>query len=145
MNDCGYKNELLASIPIVKGMDLDIQLVEVRKIVLSAPLNKNINYEGTAFGGSINTLAIFSCYLLTHHILKSNTVSFKSLVIQNSEINYLEPVSSNFLATAEVDQYSLDRFVSTMARRRVARLSVQSKITVDEKTKCLFNGRFVAS
>lgn len=140
-----YKQELLESIPVVSEMNIEIVEVGPRKIVLKAPLKKNINYEGTAFGGSINTLAILSCYLLTHHIMKVNEVDFKSLVIQNSEINYLNPVDSDFEATAEIDEGSINTFIRMLKRRGTGRLSVESKISVNSDVRAIFNGRFVAS
>ena len=38
------------------------------------------------------TVCILSCYLLVHHVLRTNNIKFDSLVIQNSEINYITPV-----------------------------------------------------
>lgn len=140
-----YKRDLLESIPVVSEMNLEIKTVEDQKIVLKAPLNKNINYEGTAFGGSINTLAILSCYLLTHHTMKIHDIDFKSLVIQNSEIDYLMPVDSDFEAVAEIDEASVISFIRSLKRRKVGRLNVLSQIMVGDSIRASFKGRFVAT
>jgi thioesterase domain-containing protein len=142
-----YKRELLESIPVVSGMNIEILDIGTNHVTLSAPLDTNINYEGTAFGGSINTLGILSCYLLTHHILKNHQIEFGSLVIQSGSTDYLKPIDNIFQATAKVDDKSLESFVKMITRRGRARLHVESKIMCegDSSSRAVFNGRFVAS
>tara|TARA_A100001015_G_C14938998_1_gene691744 strand:+ start:1135 stop:1467 length:333 start_codon:yes stop_codon:yes gene_type:complete len=95
-----YKAKLLSAIPVVSAMEVDIINIGIRELTLTAPLNTNINYEGTAFGGSLNTLCILSGYLLVHHIMHSEKIEINSLVIQDSQIKYLGPVNQDFYATA---------------------------------------------
>lgn len=142
-----YKKELLESIPVVAGMNIEIAVVEPRQVTLVAPLDTNINYEGTAFGGSINTLGILSCYLLTHHILKDHAIEFSSLVIQNGNTEYLRPIDGEFCAEAKVDEQSLNVFLKTLQRRGKARLAIASEISCvrDSAIRAQFNGRFVVS
>ncbi len=142
-----YKQQLLNSIPVITGMDIDIIKVESNTIELIAPLNTNINYEGTAFGGSINTLGILSCYLLSHHLLNESGVDFNSLVIQDSSIKYLKPVNGDFIAKSEVINKSDQFFIKTLKSRGVGRISLTSKIyTQNSNEACAeFYGRFVAS
>ena len=139
-----YKHDLLESIPVVADMNLDIQDITDHSVMLKAPLNKNINYEGTAFGGSINTLAILSCYLLTHHVLKNNNIDFQSLVIQSSDIKYLKPVESDFHAVALTDENSITNFIQSLERKKVARILLQSRVMVNDSTRAIFNAKFVA-
>lgn len=130
-------------------MDVDILEVTSRSIVLKAPLNTNINYEGTAFGGSLNTLCVLSAYLLVHHILVSHAVEFDSLVIQDSSINYISPVEGDFMATAEVSDFDISRFLKMLERRGKGRLELAASIAqVDDSSKehkVKFQGRYVVS
>ena len=103
MQPSQYKQQLVDSIPVITALGVEIEEVGDNFILLRAPLDKNINYEGTAFGGSLNTVAILSCYLMAHHILKHNQIPFKSLVIQNSHINYLKPVTQDFFACSFIE------------------------------------------
>ncbi|MCH2534097.1 MAG: thioesterase domain-containing protein [Bdellovibrionales bacterium] len=141
-----YKKQLLNSIPIVQSMNIDIVKIESNKISIIAPLNKNINYEGTAFGGSINTLCVLSSYLLIHHILKSHKIEFSSLVIQDSSIQYLKPVDSDFIATATIPVNCIDKFIEMFQKRSMARVSTEAKITSSNNSefKARFKSRFVA-
>jgi thioesterase domain-containing protein len=142
-----YKEELLSSIPVISGMDVDIIKIEEKSITLTAPLNTNINYEGTAFGGSLNTLCILSSYLLVHHALKSKNIPFSSLVIQDSSVKYLSPVHKDFKAQSIVEGKDVDLLVKLIDRKGVGRISVKSEIKVgdSDEAKVVFQGRFVAS
>ena len=140
-----YKQELLSSIPVVAAMDVQIEDVKDNSITLGAPLNTNINYEGTAFGGSLNTVCILSCYLLVHHLLKSKDVGFSSLVIQDSQIKYLLPVNSDFSATSVVTPKSEEMLLKMLDRKKQGRIQVKSAVKTNDSDDNLveFSARFV--
>jgi thioesterase domain-containing protein len=142
-----YKEELLSSIPVVSSMDVDIVDVGPTSIVLTAPLNTNINYEGTAFGGSLNTLCILSSYLLVHHILKQAGIGFNSLVIQNSEVEYLKPVDGDFSAQASLSVSDEKLFYKLMNKKGIGRVTIISEIKTNQAddVRVRFKGRFVAT
>lgn len=149
-----YKEQLLSFIPVVSAMEVDIIDIGLRQIKLSAPLNTNINYEGTAFGGSLNTLCILSGYLLVHHLMISNGLEIDSLVIQDSQIKYKKPVNKNFFAIATVDEEEMNKFFKLLKRKNTGRIKIQSSISVSSSTGVGestspglvdFTARFVAS
>ncbi len=143
-----YKEELLTSIPVVSGMHLSIYDIKSHSISILAPLEKNINYEGTAFGGSINTLCILSSYLLVHHLIRSETGSApKSLVIQNGSIDYLKPVTSDFIACSRIQDKSLERFMKIFSKKKLGRIEVSADIRLpgEEEVLAVFKGRFVVN
>lgn len=147
-NESKYKEELLKSIPVVAAMDVDITKIEDHSLTLIAPLTTNINYEGTAFGGSLNTLGILSCYLLVHHLLKINGVPFTSLVIQDSSIQYLKPVHGDFCSRSLC--INEESFLSMMKRRGMGRAELEATLFTAKDGKesealVKFKGRFVAS
>lgn len=147
-----YKQQIAQSIPIINHLGIEIRDISSRHAVLAAPLDKNINYEGTAFGGSINTVAILSCYLMTHHFMRINEISFKSLVIQDSSIQYLKPVDGDFYARCESpNEYKVQQFLRTLNQKKIARLELHSNIFRDcdgphgpDTVHAKFVGRFVA-
>ena len=145
IND-NYKKELLNSIPVVKSMNLEIVEIKANSLTLMAPLSQNINYEGTAFGGSINTLCVLSSYLLVHHILKSKNIKFSSLVIQDSTIKYQKPVNSDFLATATISEPAIEKFLQSLTKRDLARVATEAVVTNKngQDIKAKFKSRFVA-
>lgn len=142
-----YAQNLLKSIPVVGGMNVSIVELNELSLVLKAPLNANINYEGTAFGGSLNTTCILSCYLLVHHLMKSHSLPFKSLVIQDSNIKYLKPVDGDFLAKAQLEERSASMLIKSLKSRGRGRITVDSKVSLEKGSDDLvsFQGRFVAT
>jgi len=142
-----YASELLRSIPVVKGMNISIESLGKDSLRISAPLDSNINYEGTAFGGSLNTTCILSCYLLVHHVLKQNDIKFKSLVIQDSEIKYLIPVDGDFGAQAFFEAGSVQFLIKQLHSKGRGRVSVNSQVSLkgESETRVNFKGRFVVT
>jgi thioesterase domain-containing protein len=138
------EQDLLNSIPIVAKLGVQIQDYKDETISVSAPLSENFNYQGTAFGGSLNTIALLPCYLWANKICKP--LGFKSLVIQDSSVQYLKPVTGNFIATADKPE-NVETFVKILKRRKSARITISSKIKrVDSDEVCVrFTGRFVAT
>lgn len=142
--DEDFKTALLASIPIVNSMGLDFDvknnLVEVR-----APLSKHINYEGTAFGGSINTVCVLSCYIMTKVIMHELQIEDYSLVIQDSRIKYINPVQTDFKAIAEKPaEERLRSFKNQILKKKIGRLKLESHIVSDKAGLCAeFYGRYV--
>jgi thioesterase domain-containing protein len=141
-----YKKLLLDSIPVVQALGVDIESLSTEHVTVSAPLDNNLNYEGTAFGGSLNTVAILSCYMMAHHLLKIHQVKFDSLVIQNSCIDYHHPVQGDFKAMATVSPQESQKFILMMQKKGIGRIQIQSTIHTDESKNPLvtFEGRFVA-
>ncbi len=141
-----YLKELTQSIPVTSNLDVEVVSLNDTGVKLRAPLNTHINYEGTAFGGSLNTICILACYLSVHHLFRSNSIKFNSLVIQNSEMNYIKPVAENFTAHATVE--NIDFILNCFRRRGAARAKVRCSIELETNKGvelCSFTGRFVIS
>ena len=67
-------------------------------LVLSAPLAPNANYKGTAFGGSLFSVAVLTCWAWLTRYLDAAQVAADA-VIQESTIRYLAPVHGILRAT----------------------------------------------
>lgn len=146
MNEKEYLQELTRSIPVTSSLDIEIHQLTSTGVSLKAPLNTHINYEGTAFGGSLNTLCVLAGYLSVHHMFRSKKISFDSLVIQNSSINYLKPVTKDFMACAEIQ--NPEKVIDHFQRRSKARAELNCTVTPLETSQeilCKFTARFVIS
>ena len=89
--------ELLhAKIPITRAMGVKVEDYDGERLVLSAPLESNINHLGTAFGGSLNALAVLSGYGLLWLELQDTECH---IVIRDSSISYDRPVRGEIRAT----------------------------------------------
>ena len=92
------------------------------QIVLRAPLNLNANFKGTAFGGSLFSLAALAGWAwLTGHLDAAAIEA--DAVIQSSSIRYLRPVRGEFRAVlaapAAGDILRFDRMMARSGRGRI--------------------------
>src|SRR4051812_27285912 len=88
--------ELLhGKIPITRAMGVRVVEYDGERLILSAPLELNVNHLGTAFGGSLNALAVLSGYGLLWLVLREADCH---IVIRESSISYERPVRGEIIA-----------------------------------------------
>src|SRR5690242_18828294 len=106
-----------SEIPITKYLGVTVISYDGKQLALRAPLEANINHKDTAFAGSLNALVTLAGWGLLWMILKEEELAAK-IVIQDSTINYLLPVTKDFTAVcAKPEAAQLARF-ATMLRRK---------------------------
>lgn len=132
------------SIPISREMGVRIESVDGSGVRLTAPLAPNVNHRSTAFGGSVNTLAILSAWVLVHARLRE-AGSRGRVVIQRSSLEYLHPVHGDFEAWCPAPEpESWARFAETLERRGRARISLHAEVREGGRVAGKFHGAFVA-
>ncbi len=115
-------------IPLTAGLGATVDFYDGETVVVSAPLEPNLNHRNTAFGGSISALAILSGWVLLFLKLREEKLDNR-LVIQNSSTDFLEPVSDSFTSASTLSSGSdWNRFVRTLRRHGKARIKVDSQI-----------------
>src|SRR3954447_10967879 len=94
---CGMSEMTLAKveeylhrqIPITKAMQVKVERCDDDGLVLTAPLAINHNHLGTAFGGSLNTLAVLAGYAMlwlelddasAHVVIRESSIRFRKAV-----------------------------------------------------------------
>jgi thioesterase domain-containing protein len=135
--------ELLHSkIPITRAMGVKVEDYDSERLVLSAPLAENVNHLGTAFGGSLNALAVLSGYGLLWLELKEEECH---IVIRESSISYERPVTGEIRAVcARPDAEALAEFKQTFQQKGKARIALSATIESEGQTAVRFAGIFVA-
>lgn len=118
--------------------------MDERSLTLAAPLEPNINHRDTVFGGSASALAILAAWSLLHTQLRAAGVDSR-LVIQRNTMEYLHPITGDFVARATLpDEGRWRRFIRTFTRRGRARLRVTSVLECDGERVGELTGEFVA-
>jgi thioesterase domain-containing protein len=113
-------------------------------VVLSAPLEPNINHRETVFGGSASALAILSAWSLLHVRLLAEGLKCR-LVIQRNTMEYDLPIQAEFQASAaQEDAAEWTRFLRTLSRRGMARITVSAVLQSGGAQAGKFSGDFVA-
>lgn len=131
-------------IPVTRAMQIEV-LPETQSVLkLSARLAPNLNHQETAFGGSIASLGILAGWTLIHLRLRGDGHRYK-IVIQKSEMEFLRPIESDFLAECPYpDEPSWEQFYSGLQRKGRARIELESRVTRDDEVAAVIKGTFVA-
>ena len=143
MSDARRIQELLHSkIPITRAMGVRVVEYDGRRLVLSAPLDANVNHLGTAFGGSLGALAVLSGYGLLWLELRDDECH---IVIRESSISYERPVRGEIRATCTLPEAEeLAEFKRTFHQKGRARIALAATIEDQGLTAVRFRGTFVA-
>jgi thioesterase domain-containing protein len=135
--------ELLHSkVPITRAMGVKVEHYDGERLVLVAPLDRNVNHLGTAFGGSLNALAVLSGYGLLWLELRD---AESHIVIRESSISYERPVRGQLRAVClRPEEEALTQFKETFHQKGKARISLSATIEDEGRAAVRFRGTFVA-
>ncbi len=144
MNTVELRDFLYQEIPLAKAMGVEVVSSDAQRTELMAPLPLNRNHLETAFGGSLNSLLILSCYGWLFHKLHSDGFSVHVL-IQAGNTDYLLPVEKDIhaICSGPLDD-DFQKFFSAFKRKGIARLKLKSQVIIDSGVACRFEGEFVA-
>lgn len=131
-------------IPLSLAMQVSVLEVQPQHVILSAPLEPNINHRDTVFGGSATAVAILAAWSLVHTRLLDAGVPSR-LVIQRNAMTFAVPMTGAFTARSSLaDDARWETFVRTLARRMRARISVTCDLSCSGEEAGRFEGEFVA-
>ena len=131
-----------AKIPVTRALGVRVAEYDGRRLVLTAPLDANVNHLGTAFGGSLNALAVLSGYGLLWLELGDYECH---IVIRDSSISYERPVRGEIRAVCGLPgAEELAEFKRTFRQRGKARITLAATIEEQGVTAVRFRGTFVA-
>lgn len=129
MSAAELKTKLNNEIPLTRHLGFEYAEATPERVRLQARLTDNINHKGTAFGGSLYTLAVLSAYSLVYLGIQREKVDTNNIVIQNGEMEYLEPVTADFEIVCEHSEpETYRRFFSSLARWKKVRETLEVRI-----------------
>lgn len=132
-------------IPIAKAIGITALRYQDGCLTLGAPLQPNINHKATAFAGSLNALVTLTCWSLIWLLLDAEALP-GTIVIQDSSIAYLRPITQDFAATACLPtDGSVERFLAFLRKKNRARLELHAEIRQDDQLAVQFHGRYVVT
>jgi thioesterase domain-containing protein len=131
-------------IPLSQHMQVRVISCDAHGVLLSAPLLPNINHRHTMFGGSASARAILAGWTWLHMQLK-DVVEGNRLVIQSNTMHYLQPIEDELQAfCAAPPDVEWQRFVQTLQRRSMARLTLRVELSSRGKQVGKFEGVYAA-
>jgi thioesterase domain-containing protein len=135
---------LASELPITQHLGIAVARADADGVELALPLAPNRNHQGTMFAGSLNAVATLAGWAVVWLVVARAGLA-AGIVIQDSTIDYLRPVTGDCLARCEPPlPAAREQFLAALARHRRARLALSVAITVGEKPAARFHGRFVA-
>ncbi len=129
---CQHLEQLLhGEVPLTRHIGMRVDRYDGEFLELHAALGPNVNIHGTAFGGSIYSMASLAGWGLL--ILKLGELGLDPrLMIAEGRITYCAPVMQRIRARSHLsDQASFDRFVAEYGVSRRARIDVPVEIVLD--------------
>lgn len=143
MNPQEFTEFLHRSIPLTVALGVRVVELRPQHVVVTAPLAPNLNHHGTAFGGSLATLGILTGWVALHHGMEQAGV-VGSLVVRQSTLDYLRPVTGELRAESHLPDGTWSDFVSSLRESRRARIEVSSVLRCDDEDAVRVRGSYVA-
>ncbi|WP_323588786.1 thioesterase domain-containing protein [Aliarcobacter butzleri] len=138
------ENKLHNEIPLTKFMDLKITKYDEKELITVAPLNKNINDKGTAFGGSLATLTIISGWSICWLISKELEINSENIVVIKNEHSYRKPVTKELIChTKRPTKDEIENLKNKLLLKKSASIKISSQIIEDGEICVDFTGYYV--
>jgi thioesterase domain-containing protein len=136
--------KLRRDMPITRALGLRVVGNEGGGLMLSSPLEPNINHKGTAFAGSLNATATLAGWGTIWLLLREQGIR-SHVVIQDSSVHYFRPVTGDFTARCRPpSSTAVERLVNAVRRRGRGRIELDVLVADASGDAVRFHGRYVA-
>jgi thioesterase domain-containing protein len=131
-----------AHLPIAQFMQMEVDAYTGDELVLSAPLEPNINDKQTAFGGSLYNLAVMSCWGMLYLQTQEKGIACNQ-VVSKGGIRYLAPVTGKLTCVCKKpSDETLADFFAQFEKKGRARIALESSIECNGVTAVVFEGEY---
>jgi thioesterase domain-containing protein len=136
------QNRLDREFPLVRHIGVEVERADDRGVVLRAPLALNSNHKGTAFGGSLFSLAVLAGWAWTTRYLAVRGIDADA-VIQESTVRYLAPATGELRAVLHAPE-ALEKFRRMLERAGRGRMRLQVDVFDGKTLVTQFDGWYAA-
>ncbi len=139
------QNRIVGEFTLARHIGIVVESADDAGVVLRAPLAPNANYKGTAFGGSLYSVAVLTGWAWVTRYLASRGLPADA-VIQESTVRFLTPVHGELRASvATPSQDQMDKFQKMLQRAGRGRIRLRVDVHYDHTLATLFEGVFAAA
>jgi thioesterase domain-containing protein len=139
------QKRIVGEFSLAKHIGIIVESADDDAVVLRAPLAPNANYKGTAFGGSLYSVAVLTGWAWVTRYLAARGLAADA-VIQESSVRFLSPVQGELRAcTAAPPDAQIDKFRKMLQRAGRGRIRLRVEINYGETLAALFEGVFAAA
>jgi len=122
-----------------------VESVDDAGLVLRAPLPPNANHKGTAFGGSLFSIAVLAGWAWLTRYLAQHSLEADA-VIQESNMRYLAPVTGEFRATLTAPKPAeIEKFRKMLRRAARGRIRLRVDLHDGATLAARFEGLYAAA
>jgi len=138
------EKKIYNEIPMTRLMELKLVNIDDKYFKTSAPLDINVNDKGSAFGGSLSSIAIISSWCLSKLI--SDELGFENvdiLVIKNHS-SFKKQVTNDIVCLCTIPtQKDINILKEKLKTKESASLKIHAKIVQDDETRMDYEGIYV--
>jgi len=132
-------------IALARHIGVVVERADEHGLVLSAPLQPNGNHKGTAFGGSLYSLAVLTGWAWATRYLTVLGIEADP-VIQESNIQFLAPVTGELRAhLGAPGGAEIDKFRKMLERAGRGRIQLRVELRQGSSVAARFDGMFAAA
>lgn len=139
------QNRIVSEFALARHIGILVESADERGVVLHAPLAPNANYKGTAFGGSLFSVAVLAGWAwVTRHLAAASMPA--DAVIQESTMRYLTPVEGAMRAAVVAPSAAqIAKFGKMLQRAGRGRIDLTVQIHHGATLAAVFDGVFAAA
>ena len=139
------QNRIVREFTLAKHIGVIVESADDNAVVLRAPLAANANYKGTAFGGSLYSVAVLTGWAWVTRYLAARGLAADA-VIQESSVRFLAPVEGELRASTEApSEAQIEKFRKMLQRAGRGRIRLRVEINYGDTVAALFEGVFAAA
>lgn len=140
----GWEQFLHREIPITRAMGIEVVRWDDAGLALRAPLRFNHNDKGTAFAGSMYSLAALAGWSTVMLLLVEAGLKGQA-VIYDSRARFVQPVTEDYQAVCpRPDAQALGAFVAAYHDEGRAKLDLAVRVLAHDTEVAVFEGRYAA-
>ena len=133
---------LTRHVPLFRAMQARGEYADANRLALTAPLEPNLNDQGTAFGGAMAAIAALTGWAITTITLRDHGETAE-IVIIDSTLKFLRPVRETIVAECvPPDAAALETFIDRYRQRGKARWTVDVVVRADGEPAMTFKGHY---
>ena len=135
------ERHLLRTQKPARALGIRVYDLTANSLTLSAPFHLNHNVHGTAFAGSLYSVAVLASYYLGRNWMietYDDDVNFKkyTLVAKSAQIQYKRPVKQQLILARSMkpNQQTLDEFQTRLENSGKATMKIDGCVVLDDGT-----------
>lgn len=143
MNKAEAQKYIETEIPMTKIMGMEIVELTRESVRIAMPHAPNVNHQGSAFGGSIDSLFFVTSWAYVQ-LLIENFDPHPRIVGRRGRSTFHKPVKSDFEAKVIIPENSIvETFLKDLTHKGKGRITAKAIVEYEGEIAAEFEGDFV--